>query len=118
MDLLAAHNDVVRERLTRFGGRELATTGDGFLCLFDAVEAAVRVGLAIVAAMPALDLRLRAGVHTGEVEQEGAMYVGWRSTSDRASSISPARAKSSYRGPRRTCLRVPGSTSSTADCMS
>ncbi len=83
-DLLAEHNDVVRERLTRFRGRELATTGDGFLCLFDSAEAAVRAGLAIVAAVAALDLQVRVGVHTGEVEQEAgsvrglAVHVGSR----------------------------------------
>ena len=70
-DLLAEHNRVVRDQLARFGGREIDTTGDGFLALFDAAEAAVRAGLEIVSAIEALDLKVRVGIHTGEVEMEG-----------------------------------------------
>jgi class 3 adenylate cyclase len=67
-DVLTDHNRLVRAQLERFGGQEAATTGDGFVCLFDSAERAVRAGLAIAAAMHTINLQVRCGVHTGEVE--------------------------------------------------
>jgi class 3 adenylate cyclase len=67
-DLLDQHNQVVRAQLTRFGGREVSTSGDGFFATFDRPMSAVRCALAIVDAMSEVGLQIRAGVHTGEVE--------------------------------------------------
>lgn len=58
-------------RLERHRGREVKTTGDGFLALFDGPARAVRCAQRIVSAVRALDLEVRAGVHTGEVEMMG-----------------------------------------------
>ena len=49
----------------------MKTTGDGFLALFDGPARAVRCAQEIVKAMRPLDLEIRAGVHTGEVELMG-----------------------------------------------
>jgi class 3 adenylate cyclase len=65
-----------RGELARFGGREVATTGDGFFASFDRPIAAVRCALAMVEAMGSLPLQIRAGVHTGEVEVRGADLGG------------------------------------------
>jgi class 3 adenylate cyclase len=46
----------------------MTTTGDGFVAMFDSAARAVTCGAAIARAVEALDLRIRAGVHTGEVE--------------------------------------------------
>ena len=67
-DLLAEHNRIVREQLDRFRGREVKTTGDGFLATFDGPARAIRCGEAISAALHALDFSVRVGIHTGEVE--------------------------------------------------
>jgi class 3 adenylate cyclase len=67
-DLLAEHNRIVRDQLDRFRGREMKTTGDGFLAIFDGPARAIRCGEAISAAVRALDISVRAGIHTGEVE--------------------------------------------------
>ena len=67
-DLLGRHNRLVRRELDRYRGREVATTGDGFLATFDSAARAVGCGAAIAQAVETLDLRVRAGVHTGEVE--------------------------------------------------
>jgi class 3 adenylate cyclase len=67
-DLLAQHNDRGRYELDRYRGREIDTTGDGFLALFDSSERAVRAASAICIAVQAIGLQTRAGVHTGEVE--------------------------------------------------
>ena len=65
---LAEHNHIVRRQLERFGGREVATTGDGFLAAFSSAEAALRCALAIVSAVAAAGVEVRVGVHTGEVD--------------------------------------------------
>jgi class 3 adenylate cyclase/quercetin dioxygenase-like cupin family protein len=69
--LLAEHNQAVRSEIERFGGREVQTTGDGFLALFDSPARAVRGAAAMVDAAAAFDLTARAAVHTGEVELQG-----------------------------------------------
>jgi class 3 adenylate cyclase len=71
-DVLDQHYELGRGELTRFGGREVVTTGDGFFAAFDRPIAAVRCALAMVEAMRSLSLQIRAGVHTGEVEVRGA----------------------------------------------
>jgi class 3 adenylate cyclase len=67
-DLLGRHNRLVRRELDRYRGREMTTTGDGFVAMFDSAARAVSCGAAIARAVDTLDLRIRAGVHTGEVE--------------------------------------------------
>jgi pimeloyl-ACP methyl ester carboxylesterase len=65
---LEAHHDVVRSQIRRFRGREVKTLGDGFLAMFDGPARAVRCAQAIVGGVKPLDLTIRAGLHTGEVE--------------------------------------------------
>jgi class 3 adenylate cyclase len=67
-ELLLAHNNQTRLELNRFRGREIATTGDGFLAVFDGPARAVRCARAIGASVAGLGIAIRAGVHTGEVE--------------------------------------------------
>jgi class 3 adenylate cyclase len=69
--LLEEHQELVRERLRRFEGREIKTTGDGFLAVFDGPTRAAECALAIVDDVPALGIEVRAGLHTGEVELMG-----------------------------------------------
>lgn len=66
-----AHHAAVRSELERHRGREVKTTGDGFLALFDGPARAVRCAQRIVSAVRPLDLEVRAGVHTGEIEMMG-----------------------------------------------
>jgi class 3 adenylate cyclase len=66
--LLEKHHELVRRELERYGGREVDTAGDGFFATFDGPARAVRCACAIQEAVTPLGLRLRAGVHTGEVE--------------------------------------------------
>ena len=66
--LLAEHHEVVRRLLARFGGKEVDHAGDGFLATFDGPGRAVRCALVIVSELERLQLEVRAGVHTGEVE--------------------------------------------------
>ncbi len=75
-DALAQHRQDVRRQLDRFGGREVDTAGDGFFATFDGPAKAIRCARAIVESAGALDLRVRAGVHTGEVETFGDKVSG------------------------------------------
>jgi class 3 adenylate cyclase len=69
---LADHHDaLVRGALSRHRGREVKTTGDGFLATFDSTGRAVRCAAEIVVAAKDIGLDLRAGIHTGEVEVRG-----------------------------------------------
>jgi pimeloyl-ACP methyl ester carboxylesterase len=67
--LLTRHDELVRAELARFSGEELDTAGDGFLASFDGPARAIRCALAIRDTLEPLGLRVRAGVHTGEVER-------------------------------------------------
>ncbi|HSK92825.1 MAG TPA: adenylate/guanylate cyclase domain-containing protein [Candidatus Angelobacter sp.] len=66
--MVVEHDRVVRRQLDRFQGREVKTTGDGFLATFRSAGAALQAALAIRAAAGSVGLELRIGVHTGEVE--------------------------------------------------
>jgi class 3 adenylate cyclase/pimeloyl-ACP methyl ester carboxylesterase len=66
--LLDAHDRSIRQQLRRFRGREINTTGDGFVACFDGPARAIRCALAIVEATRALGIDLRLGLHTGECE--------------------------------------------------
>jgi class 3 adenylate cyclase/pimeloyl-ACP methyl ester carboxylesterase len=69
--LLEDHHEVVRRTLARFRGREINTTGDGFLATFDGPARAIRAADAIRVELQALGLEVRVGLHTGEVELAG-----------------------------------------------
>ena len=84
-ELLERHNDAVRSQVARFRGREVDTQGDGFLanvrrprpcdhcCSANSGEA-----------LAPLDIEVRAGLHTGEIEILGddiaglAVHIGAR----------------------------------------
>ena len=62
--LLERHHSAVREQLARFRGVEHDTAGDGFFASFDGPARAIRCACAIRDAVEALDLEVRAGIHT------------------------------------------------------
>jgi class 3 adenylate cyclase len=68
---LDAHDLAVREELRRFLGREVNTTGDGFVASFDGPARALRCAEAITEATASNGLQLRIGLHTGECEVRG-----------------------------------------------
>ena len=82
--LLDAHDAVVRAQLARFRGREVNTSGDGFLATFDGPQRAIRCAMSIRDAVQALGIEVRAGLHTGECEVRGddiggiAVHIGAR----------------------------------------
>jgi class 3 adenylate cyclase/DNA-binding CsgD family transcriptional regulator/tetratricopeptide (TPR) repeat protein len=74
--LLVRYHGVIRAVLAAHGGREVDTAGDGFLARFDAPGSAVQAAVAAVAAVAPLQMEIRAGLHTGEVELDGDAMTG------------------------------------------
>jgi class 3 adenylate cyclase len=75
-DLLAGHYAAVRAELERSGGREVNTTGDGGLAVFDAPASAIRSAAAIRDVAKSQGLHIRVGVHVGEVQVVGDNVQG------------------------------------------
>jgi class 3 adenylate cyclase len=82
--LLETHRSEARRLLDRYGGREIGTTGDGFLITFDAPTPAIKCALALSGASKSAGLQVRVGLHSGEVVLEGddvsgmAVHIGAR----------------------------------------
>ena len=70
-DLLSMHFHASRDTIAGFGGRQVATTGDGVLAVFEATASAVRCAVALQGVAARQGISIRAGVHAGEVEQSG-----------------------------------------------
>ncbi len=83
-ELLEQHDARMRELLSRFGGVELDTAGDGFFASFDGPGAAVRCAFAMRASLSEIGIEIRVGVHAGECERMGdklgglAVHIGAR----------------------------------------
>jgi class 3 adenylate cyclase len=75
-ELLDSHDRVVRRQLERFRGREVNTSGDGFLATFDGPGRAVQCACAIRDAVKALEVEVRTGLHIGEIELRGNDVAG------------------------------------------
>ena len=69
--VLGEHHRLAAEATQRFGGRVVKTTGDGMLALFDGPSRAIDAVDQLRKAVRDLDLHLRAGIHTGEIERTG-----------------------------------------------
>jgi len=70
-EVLEHHQRDVRGALAHHGGREVKSTGDGFLATFDGPARAIRCAREILASSEPLGIRIRAGLHTGECEVMG-----------------------------------------------
>jgi class 3 adenylate cyclase len=72
LELREVHDYLVRQSLATFRGREIKTTGDGFLATFDGPARAVYCAVRVRDAVHALGAEIRAGLHTGEIQlQDG-----------------------------------------------
>ncbi len=83
-ELLERHDDLTREQIGHFQGRDVKHTGDGFLATFDGPTRAVRCAMTLAERMPDLGIDVRSGLHTGECELRGdeiggiAVHIGAR----------------------------------------
>lgn len=74
--LLHEHNVKIRTAIDRYRGREVDTTGDGFFALFDGAAKAVHAAALMDPSLAELGVRVRVGIHTGEVELVGGKPRG------------------------------------------
>jgi class 3 adenylate cyclase len=75
-ELLERHNALFRAVLAAYQGREVNTTGDGFLASFDGPLRGIRCAEEVVRGLAGLGIEIRAGLHTGEVERVGDQLAG------------------------------------------
>ncbi len=73
---LTAHLEASRAEIDHFGGREVTTTGDGMLATFNAPALALPCAAEIRRRARSDGLEVRAGVHVGEVDMDGAAVRG------------------------------------------
>ena len=67
-DLLETWRAQVRRQLERYRGKEVNTTGDGFLATFDGPERAIHCATAIAGESALIGTEVRTGLHTGLCE--------------------------------------------------
>jgi class 3 adenylate cyclase len=67
-ELLNVHDELAHRLVEEFGGRLVKTTGDGLLATFDGPGRAIQCATALSDELAGVDVRIRAGLHTGEVE--------------------------------------------------
>ena len=68
-ELLDVHDELVRRLVEEFHGRLVQMTGDGVLATFDGPGRAIRCAAELRDELRSIGLQIRAGLHTGEVEQ-------------------------------------------------
>lgn len=69
--LLDLHDDLSDQVATSYGGRVVRSTGDGVLATFDGPGRAIRAADELRERLDLIDLSIRAGIHTGEVDLRG-----------------------------------------------
>lgn len=67
-EVVSRHNEIVERVIDQGSGRLVKTTGDGAIGIFDSAQRAVASAIKVTDALRPLQLEIRAGVHTGEVE--------------------------------------------------
>ena len=70
------HFAVLRTAVAGHGGEVFTTLGDGVAAAFPSAEGAVAAGVEALRLLAPIGLRVRMGVHTGEVERAGSDYRG------------------------------------------
>jgi YVTN family beta-propeller protein len=75
-ELLATYHRVVRRALHSHRGRELDSAGDGFFAIFDQPNDAIACALEVADRLERLGVRVRSGVHIGQVEVHGSKVSG------------------------------------------
>lgn len=105
---LDQHDTLIRNAICHWGGQWVRHTGDGALVAFDTPARALRCAEQIRQQLRTAGLIIRAGVHTGELEERDGQYCG---TAVRiVSSVMQAAAEDEICASRTVCDLVLGST--------
>ena len=108
-ELLAAHNARIREQLNVFRGREVKTTGDGVLAVFDSPARAVQCAAGMTRSTHEIGIEIRAASTPARSRSSVTTSAASRSTPRRGCSRSPDRARCSSRRRPPACSRDPAS---------
>jgi class 3 adenylate cyclase len=82
MEVLREHNTIVRDQIRSFGGYEVKSEGDGFMVAFQSARKALACAAAIQGALAVRNegasepVKVRMGLHAGEVIKEGEDFFG------------------------------------------
>ena len=83
MEVLNVHNAIIRRQVARFRGTEVKAQGDGFMLVFASARAAVDAMIETQRALeswarsqPTSAVRVRVGIHTGEVIRVQDDFLG------------------------------------------
>jgi len=83
LEVLHAHNGIIREQVAAHGGFEVKSQGDGFMIAFQSAAGGLRCAIAVQHALadharehPDTAVRVRMGLHTGEVIKEEEDFFG------------------------------------------
>src|SRR2546426_612511 len=84
LELLDEHRRLLRELFPKFNGREIETTGDGFLVEFASALEAARCAIEIqrtlathnISVPPERQIQLRIGIHVGDVVHKDGHVLG------------------------------------------
>ena len=74
--VLDEHDRIVRDAIDRHRGVYIDAAGDGILATFDGPARAIRCACEVRDRLAAIDLPVRAGLHTGEIELRGSNIGG------------------------------------------
>ena len=74
--LLETFERLCRRELDGYGGRLVKTTGDGLLATFEGPARAIKCAQSMSEAAQTLNVEMRAGIHTGELERRGDDVAG------------------------------------------
>jgi pimeloyl-ACP methyl ester carboxylesterase len=75
-EILADYDKAAEQAVNTHGGRIVDRTGDGFMAAFEGPVGAIRAARRLQHEARELDLRVRAGLHIGEVREEGGLLRG------------------------------------------
>jgi class 3 adenylate cyclase len=83
LELLHVHNRIIRSEVNAHDGFEVKSQGDGFMIAFSSARRALECAIGLQRALrehtvshPEEPLRVRVGLHTGEVVKEGSDFFG------------------------------------------
>lgn len=83
MDVIRAHNEIVREGIKKHGGREIKHTGDGIMATFPAANNAIEASILMQrgfkrfsSVMPDREFEVRVGISAGEPIHESGDIFG------------------------------------------
>ena len=111
LELVRAHDALVRRGLDAYGGREIKHTGDGIMASFDNVANSVRAAadiqrrFAAYSADASETLSVRIGIDAGEPVEDHNDLFGSRCNWRRGSAAKPRPTASSFPDSRARCAR-------------